>query len=119
MKDKIGQEIEVGDVLACINMDRVATPPYLAVVTGFTPQKIRVAFLYLWANKTNIQNGNDNSMNFVKLNDEQIESLIPIIHNFKREYDYQRDIGEEIETLEEFRNVVNDLLEISRNLKQG
>lgn len=113
MTDKFGIELQVGDIVACVNMNSVKDSPFLSVILGFTPQKLVATSLMIW-NYQEVTTFNELTYphNFIKVNEEQIEALIHRIYETRVFY-------EKVTTLEQVRAKANELILISEQLKEA
>lgn len=109
MKDKFGIKIEIGDILALTDMHKDYSP-VLCVLVGATTNFLKVKCLYIFNLHLKTKVTKFKSKNLVKVNQEQIESLTEMMFQTRLKYI-------QTESFETSQTAVNELLEISEELK--
>ena len=120
-QDKFGIEIQRGDVLAMVNTHK-DYPAVLCVASeGFTPQFTRISHIYLWGYELFINVNKKRTRHLVVLSEEQIEGLINKIVQQRLMYQAEQVRNQQFVqfTEEEIREKLNELLELSREIKEN
>jgi hypothetical protein len=116
MTDKFGIELKPGDIVAVTSMSKINLPPYIGVITGFTPQRLKLTVIYMFGADISLLKETSNPHNFIKVNEEQINSLKRKVINLR--IDYKFSVNSKVKEENDVNNIFNEILEISNKIKE-